>query len=105
MRDFNMAIVLLHVFKSLQMQSQDHGQFLHSHSLLGLLIATAIVAFELVIAAQCLRVAKTPQTVGDRRVLVHVHLQVKEVLILTAHRLAVQTSRFTGQDSLKYYQK
>lgn len=102
MRHLNMAIVLLHVLEALQVQRQDHGQLLHAHPLLGLLVAAAVVALELVIAAQRLRVAEAAQAVRDGRVLVHVHLQVEEVLVLAAHRLAVQAARLTREDALEY---
>lgn len=69
--------------------------------LLSLLIAATVVALELIITAQRLGVAEASQTVRNRGVLVHVHLQVEEVLILAAHRLAVQATRLTGQDTLE----
>ena len=35
--DLDVSVVLLHIFKPLEMQRQNCGQLLHSHSLVGLL--------------------------------------------------------------------
>jgi len=58
-------VELLHVLETLEMQGQDHGQLLHPHSLLGLLVTAAVVALELVVRAKGLRVAKAPQAVRN----------------------------------------
>jgi len=100
-RDLDVPVELLHVLEALKMQGQDHGKLLHTHTLLGLLVTAAVVALELVVRAKGLRVAKTPQTVRNRGVLVHIHLQIKEVLILAAHRLAVEAPGLRGKDSLE----
>lgn len=73
MRDLNVAIV--HVLEAFQVQRQDNWQLLHAHPLLSLLIAATVVALEFIITAQRLRVAEASQTVRNRRVLVHVHLE------------------------------
>lgn len=96
MRHFNVTIVLLHIFEAFQVQRQNHWKLLDSHSFLRLLIATAIVALELVIAAQRLRIAEASQTMCDAGVLIDVHLKVEKVLVFAADRFAVQAARFTG---------
>lgn len=101
MRHLDMPIELLHVLEALQVQGQYHGQLLDAHSLLRLLVATAVVALELVVRAKGFRVAEAAQAMRDRRVLVHVHLQIEEVLVLAAHGLAVQTARLRREDPLK----
>lgn len=83
------------------MQRQDHGQLLHPHPLLRFLVAAAVVALELVLAAQRLRVAEAPQAVRDAGVEVHVHLQVEEVLVLAADSLAVEAAGLAGEDPLE----
>lgn len=52
---------------------------------LRLLLAAAHLAVILVLRAQRLRVAEAAQAVSDRRVLLHVDREVKEVLVLAAH--------------------
>lgn len=103
MRYLDVAIVLFHVFETLQMQRQNHGQLLDAHPFLGLLVAAAVVALELVVAAQRLCVAEASQTVCDARVLVNVYLQVEKVLVFAADRFAVEATRFAGQNSLEYF--
>lgn len=83
------------------MQSQDHGQLLNPHPLLRLLVTAAVVALELVLAAQSLCVAEAAQAVRDAGVEVHVNLQVEEVFVLAADRLAIEAARLAGEDSLE----
>lgn len=86
MRHFDMPIILLHVFKSLQVQRQDEWQLLDSHALLSFLVAATVVAFELVIATESLCVAECLETVSYARVLTYIHLKnmndllVREIL-------------------------
>lgn len=101
MRHLNMPIILLHILEALQVQCQYHWQLLHAHPLLGLLVAAAVVALELVVAAQRLRVAEAAQAMRDAGVLIDIHLQIEEVLILAAHRLAVQAARLAGENTLE----
>lgn len=89
-----MPIVLLHVLEPLEVQCEDHGQLLHAHPLLRLLVTTTVIALKFVLTTQCLCITEAAQTVRYARVLLHVHLQVEEVLVDAAHRLAIQTSRF-----------
>ena len=53
--------------------------------LLSLLLAAADLAVVLVLTTEGLRATEAAQTVADGRVLLNVHRQVEEVLILTAH--------------------
>lgn len=101
MRDLDVPIKLLHVLEALEMQGQDHGQLLYTHPLLRLLITAAIVALELVVRAQGLRVAEAPQAVRNRGVLVNVHLEIEEILVLAAHRLAVEAPGLGRKYALK----
>lgn len=64
------------------MKRQYQGQFLDPHSLLRLLVATAVVAFELVVATEGLCVAEAFQAVGDAGVLAYVHLGIGELDLL-----------------------
>lgn len=100
MRDLDVSVVLFNVLKPLQMERQDHRQFFDAHSLLRLLVGRTIVALELVVAAQSLGAAVTAQAVRDRSVLLNVHLQIDEVLVLAAHVLAVQTTCLARQNAL-----
>ena len=52
MREFRVSIKLFHVFKSLQMQSQNGRQFFHSHPLLGLLLGMTNFAVVLLLQAE-----------------------------------------------------
>lgn len=101
MRHLDVAIELFHILETLQMQCQYHGQLLDAHTLLRLLIAAAIVALELVVRAECFRVAEAAQAVRDRCVLIHIDLQIEEVLILAAHRLAVEATCLRSQYTLE----
>jgi len=55
-----MAIVLLDVFKALEVKSQDCWKLLNSHPLVSLLVRAASVALELVVRAQGLRRREVP---------------------------------------------
>lgn len=74
MRHLDVSVVLLHVLEALEMQRQYHGQLLHSHPLLRLLVTTTIITFELVVTAKRLRVAEAPKAMRYTSVLVNVHL-------------------------------
>ena len=80
-----MSVVLLHIFKPLEMQRQNCGQLLHSHSLVGLLnvirlhplswctmhylVGAASITFKFVIRAQGLGGGEVSETVCNTRVL------------------------------------
>lgn len=68
-----------------------------------LLIATTIVALELVVTTERLRIAKTSQTMCDACVLVDIYLKIEKVFVFAADRFAVQASRFAGQYTLEYF--
>jgi hypothetical protein len=65
------------------------------------LVGVAGVTFELVVAAERLRVAEVPQAARHRRVLVHVDAEVKKVLLFGGDSFAIQAPRLAGQDALK----
>lgn len=94
MRHFYVPVILLHVLEPLQVQCEYHRQFLNPHPLLRLLVTTTVITLELIFTTQCLCVAEAAQTVRNARVLFDVHLQIKEVLVDAAHRLAVEAPRF-----------
>jgi hypothetical protein len=96
MRNFYMAIVLLHVLESLQLERKDHWELLHPHPLLRLLIATAIITLKLIITTEGFGIAEASEAMSDGRVLVDVDLQIEEVFVFAADRLAIQTPRLTG---------
>lgn len=101
MRNFDVAIILFHILESLQMQRQYHWQLFDAHPLLRLLVTAAIVALELVVAAQRFGIAEAAQTVRYARILIHIHLQIEKVFIFAANRFAIQTSGFTSQNTLE----
>ena len=96
-----MSGVLLDVLEAFEVEGEDDGEFLDAHPLLGLLITAAVVALELVVPRQHLRVGKAAEAVRDARVLVNVNLQVEKVLVLAAHHLAVQTTCLARQNPLE----
>lgn len=98
---FDVTIVLLHVLESLQLQSQNHRQLLHPHPLLSFLITAAVIAFKLVITAERLCVAEASQAMRYRGVLINIDLQVEEVFIFAADRLAIEASSFAGENALE----
>lgn len=102
MRDFDVPIVLLHVLEAFELEGQDHRQLLHSHPLLGFLVATAIVTLKFIITAKGFGIAEASEAMSDRGVLIDVDLQVEEVFVFAAYRLAIQTSRFAREDALEY---
>lgn len=101
-RDLDVPVVLFHVLEAFQVQSEDHGQLLDPHPLLRLLVTAAVITLEFIITTQGLCITETPQTVGNTRVLFYVDLEVEEVLVFAADRLAVQTARLARQDTLEY---
>lgn len=82
MGHFDVPVVLFHVLEALKVQRQDERQLLHPHPLLRLLVAAAVVALELVVIAQSLRVTEALQTMSDARVLTDVHLEHPVITIL-----------------------
>lgn len=52
MRHLNVPVVLFHVFESLQVEGEDHGQLLYTHPLLRFLVAATVITFKFVLAAQ-----------------------------------------------------
>lgn len=101
MRDLDVPVVLLHVLEALELQREDHRQLLHAHPLLRLLVAAAVITLKFIITTEGFRVAEAPQAVRDGRVLVHVHLQVEEVLVFAADGFAVEAARLAGQHALE----
>lgn len=101
MRHLNVPIILFHVLKSLQMQSEYHRQLFDAHSLLSLLIGAAIITFKLIITTQRFGVAEAFQAMRYRCVLINVHLQIEKVLVFAADGLAVETTRLAGEHALE----
>ncbi len=70
------ATVVLRVLETLQMQSENLGQLLDLHALLGFLQAAAVVAMKLVALAQHLLGGELLQARRDRRVLLEIDGQI-----------------------------
>lgn len=103
MRHFNVSIILLHVLEAFKMQRQNHRQFLDTHSLLCLLVATTIVTLKLIVAAKRFRIAEASQAMCYACILVNINLQIEKMFILTANRFAVKASRLARQNSLENF--
>ena len=68
---------------------------------MGFLVSRTAITFEFVITTERLRIAEVSKATGYGGVLFHVYAEIKEVFILTRHRLAVQAPCLRGQYPLE----
>ncbi|RUS78903.1 hypothetical protein EGW08_013346, partial [Elysia chlorotica] len=90
MRDFNVAIEMLHILEPLQVECKNLRQFFHTHSEKqnknsNFLFAATDLAVVLVFSAQCLCAAEHTEAMCYRRILKHINTQIKEIFIFTAY--------------------